>query len=291
LHGYLEQLQQNRKGRPLVYVNSKYQYEVECEECDEATFKKERGFDVTSTKKGYIRFHTAAIKGPVEQLEDIEQRAKDAVFPFMSALFKEFHSSYTLCSQAMELVAELDALLSLATASGNGLLCRPTFVESETPVLDLRGCRHPVAASTLGDSFVPNDTQLNTQEVPASALLVTGPNMGGKSTVLRQTCLAVVMAQVGCYVAADKAVITPVDRIFTRIGANDCLIEGKSTFLVELEETSALLTKATSRSLAVLDELGRGTSTFDGTAIALAVLSTSRCRLKRAACSPRITTS
>jgi DNA mismatch repair protein MSH6 len=96
--------------------------------------------------------------------------------------------------------------------------------------------------------------------------------MGGKSTVLRQTCIAVVMAQVGCFVNADRAVLTPVDKIFTRVGANDSLVEGKSTFLIELEETQAMLASATSRSLAVLDELGRGTSTFDGTAIALAVL-------------------
>lgn len=96
--------------------------------------------------------------------------------------------------------------------------------------------------------------------------------MGGKSTVLRQTCLAVIMAQVGCFVAAKECELTPVDQIFTRVGAQDALLEGKSTFLVELEETAAVLTQATSRSLAVLDELGRGTSTFDGTAIALAVL-------------------
>ena len=146
-------------------------------------------------------------------------------------------------------VAEIDALVSLATASSGDHMCRPKFLDGgDKAVLDLRGCRHPVAAAAMGDAFMPNDTALNTPEVPAGTLLVTGPNMGGKSTVLRQTCIAVVMAQVGCFVNADRAVLTPVDKIFTRVGANDSLVEGKSTFLIELEETQAMLQSATSRS-------------------------------------------
>ena len=94
--------------------------------------------------------------------------------------------------------------------------------------------------------------------------MVTGPNMGGKSTLLRQTCLAVILAQIGCYVPAERCLLTPVDRIFTRIGAFDNILEGKSTFYVEMEETKAILEKATDNSLVILDELGRGTSTFDG---------------------------
>jgi DNA mismatch repair protein MSH6 len=123
----------------------------------------------------------------------------------------------------------------------------------------------------MGNSFVPNDTLMNTQGV-ANVLVVTGPNMGGKSTVLRQTCLAVIMAQLGCRVNAAVCRLTPVDRIFTRIGSYDTILEGKSTLLLELEETAAVIRHGTRRSLAVLDELGRGTSTFDGAAIASAVL-------------------
>merc|ERR1719327_2261659 len=111
-----------------------------------------------------------------------------------------------------------------------------------------------------GDSYVP------------PVLVVTGPNMGGKSTVLRQTCIAVVMAQLGCRVSAEKCRLCPVDRIFTRIGSYDTILEGKSTLLLELEETAAVIRHGSRRSLAVLDELGRGTSTFDGAAIASAVL-------------------
>ena len=103
-------------------------------------------------------------------------------------------------------------------------------------------------------------------------LLLTGPNMGGKSTLLRQTCLAVIIAQIGCYVPAERCVMTLVDKVFTRIGASDKLLENKSTFFIEMEETKAILDRATMNSLAVLDELGRGTSTYDGLSIADAVM-------------------
>ena len=103
--------------------------------------------------------------------------------------------------------------------------------------------------------------------------MLTGPNMGGKSTLLRQTCLAVIIAQIGCYVPAERCAMTLVDKIFTRIGASDKLLENKSTFFIEMEETKAILDKATQNSLAIVDELGRGTSTYDGLSIADAVLS------------------
>merc|ERR1719245_2177343 len=137
--------------------------------------------------------------------------------------------------------------------------------------LELRSCRHPVVAAKMGNAFVPNDTFLNSAGVP-NVLIVTGPNMGGKSTVLRQTCIAVIMAQLGCRVNAQVCRLSPVDRIFTRIGSYDAILEGKSTLLTELEETAAVIAHGSRRSLAVLDELGRGTSTFDGAAIASAVL-------------------
>jgi DNA mismatch repair protein MSH6 len=116
--------------------------------------------------------------------------------------------------------------------------------------------------------YIANDTSLTA----APIMVLTGPNMGGKSTLLRQTCLAVVMAQVGSYVPAAACTLTPVDRVFTRIGANDNIVAGQSTFMVELSETANILKHATRQSLVILDELGRGTSTFDGYAIAYAVL-------------------
>jgi len=167
-------------------------------------------------------------------------------------------------------------------------MCRPRFISKaengNKPYLELRKMRHPCIEAT-GVRFVPNDTVMGECETVNTnnprVLLVTGPNMGGKSTILRQTCLAVIMAQLGCYVPAEKVVLTPVDRIFTRIGASDRLLEGKSTFFVEMEEAKNVVEYATSESLAIMDELGRGTSTFDGLAIAEAVLN---CVVKRIKC-------
>lgn len=148
------------------------------------------------------------------------------------------------------------------------------FSKDETnglPVLELKESRHPVVAK-LKTNYIPNDIVLNGGSNPAPCSLVTGPNMGGKSTILRQTCISVIMAQIGCYVPASECKLTVVDKIFTRIGAYDLIIEGKSTFLVELEETADILNHSSEDSLVIIDELGRGTSTFDGTAISIATL-------------------
>lgn len=252
-----------------------FRYEIECEEkAVPASFLKE--VDITYRNKGKVRFYTVRSKALLAELEQKEDEREDCLFPFLSRLFRDFHAQQAPFRAALRCVSELDALLSLATASRSlaGASCKPEFVSvgsEESACLELRNCRHPVAAAKMGNSFVPNDTELNVGAVPA-VVVVTGPNMGGKSTVLRQTCLAVVMAQLGCRVHAEKCRLSPIDRIFTRIGSYDAVLEGKSTLLTELEETAAVLTHGTRHSLAVLDELGRGTSTFDGAAIAAAVL-------------------
>ncbi len=153
-------------------------------------------------------------------------------------------------------------------------MSRPEFIRSnESPYLLLEKMRHPILSSTL-INFVPNDTIIgypDNNEIKTS-ILITGPNMGGKSTILRQTCVAVIMAQIGCYVPAEKCQLTVVDRIFTRIGARDRILEGKSTFFIEMEETKTIIDYATSNSLVIIDELGRGTSTNEGMVIAKNVL-------------------
>jgi len=255
-----------------VFEHAKYRFEVTVasSDCGNAHILFD-DFHETSNKKGYKRFHTRQISELVAQLDSAEQKMKDSMFPFVSKIFKEFHQQHRAVSTAVNIVAEIDALISLSKASSpDKPYCRPEFVERDEPLLDLRGCRHPVQ-ETL-HSFVSNDTQMGTENNVAQVLLVTGPNMGGKSTVLRQTCAAVLMAQIGCYVPADSCKMTTCDRIFTRLGANDAILEGKSTFLVELEECSIMLKHATKKSLCILDELGRGTSTYDGTAIAHSVL-------------------
>ncbi len=166
------------------------------------------------------------------------------------------------------LIAEIDALAGLAEAAElNGYVCPEV---NEEGMISITDGRHPVIEQTVKDEdFVPNDIYLDNNE--QQVLIITGPNMAGKSTILRQTALTVLMAQMGSFVPASKAVIGIVDRIFTRIGASDDLTRGQSTFMVEMDETANILRHATEKSLVILDEIGRGTSTYDGLSIAWAV--------------------
>ncbi len=164
-------------------------------------------------------------------------------------------------------LAELDAYCSLAQAAGERGYVRPTFVDES--VIEIVDGRHPVMEPLLGSSFVPNDLRIAADA--SRFILLTGPNMGGKSTYLRQTALLVVLAQIGSFVPARAAKLGIVDRIFTRIGAGDDLAAGQSTFYVEMAEASNILRRATDRSLLLIDEIGRGTGTVDGLAIAQAI--------------------
>lgn len=164
-------------------------------------------------------------------------------------------------------LAHLDALLSLALVSYERGYVRPTWNTTQS-IMITQG-RHPVVEQHAERSFIPNDTALTNEE---SLWIITGPNMGGKSTYLRQVALISIMAQIGSYVPAQAANLPLLDRIFTRIGAGDNVAQGKSTFLVEMEETALICQHATEKSLVILDEVGRGTSTFDGLAIAQAVV-------------------
>ena len=171
--------------------------------------------------------------------------------------------------RSASVIAELDVYLSLADVAVRQRYCRPEVDESGE--LDIRDGRHPVVEQMRKDSlFVPNDTHMNTAQERVAIL--TGPNMAGKSTYMRQVALIVLLAQIGSFVPARSAHIGIVDRIFTRIGASDDLAAGQSTFMVEMTEVAQLLQAATPRSLLILDEIGRGTSTFDGMSIARAVL-------------------
>jgi DNA mismatch repair protein MutS len=158
-------------------------------------------------------------------------------------------------------------LQALAAAAKQHRLRRPVVDESR--VLELSGSRHPVLETVVSEPFVPNDLVLDGDTKQFA--LITGPNMSGKSTFLRQVALAVIMAQTGSFVPAERAIIGLVDKVFTRVGATDRLSRGESTFLVEMKETACILDEMTDRSLVILDEVGRGTSTYDGLSIAWAV--------------------
>ncbi len=173
-------------------------------------------------------------------------------------------------------LAALDAAAGLAEAANRHRWVQPRIVDE--PVLRLVGGRHPVVERLLpAQRFVPNDTDLDANE--RRLLLLTGPNMAGKSTYMRQVALIAIMAQMGAYVPAEEATIGLVDRIFTRVGAHDDIAGGRSTFMVEMSETAAILARATSHSLILLDEIGRGTSTFDGLSIAWAVAEDAHSRI------------
>jgi DNA mismatch repair protein MutS len=165
-------------------------------------------------------------------------------------------------------LATVDVIASLAELAALKNYCRPEIDTNDR--INIEDGRHPVVEDlNLDEKFIPNDCRLNKDE---RILIITGPNMGGKSTYLRQVALIVIMAQMGSFVPAKRAKIGIVDRVFTRVGASDSLVQGRSTFLVEMQETAEILNNATSKSLIILDEVGRGTSTFDGLSIAWAVV-------------------
>ncbi|XP_027349607.1 DNA mismatch repair protein MSH6 [Abrus precatorius] len=238
-------------------------------------------YELRSSRKGFFRYWTPDIKKFLRELSQAESEKEFLLKSILHRLIGRFSEHHTKWKQLVSTTAELDVLISLAIASDyyEGPTCRPSFIgtlcttETKAPYLHAKSLGHPVLRSdTLGKgAFVPNDITIGGPD-HASFILLTGPNMGGKSTLLRQVCLAVILAQVGADVPAESFVLSPVDRIFVRMGAKDNILAGQSTFLTELSETATMLLSATCNSLVALDELGRGTSTSDGQAIAESVL-------------------
>ena len=226
----------------------------------------------------YIRKQTLANceRFITQELKDLEHTiltASDQVVALEYELFvklrEQVGAQMDRIQASAAAAAELDALCSLAAVAVKNNYCCPTVDESGA--IEIRDGRHPVVEKVLKDTlFVPNDTYMGEQEDRVA--IITGPNMAGKSTYMRQVALIALMAQIGSFVPAKSARIGIVDRIFTRIGASDDLAAGQSTFMVEMTEVAEILKHATSRSLLILDEIGRGTSTFDGMSIARAVL-------------------
>ena len=215
------------------------------------------------------RYITQELKDLEHQILTASERVVALEYELFSRLREKVAAAAQRIQQTAAAVAELDALSSFAVVAVRNRYCRPEVDESG--VIEIREGRHPVEEKVLKDSlFVPNDTFMGEKE--ARVDIITGPNMAGKSTYMRQVALMVLMAQMGSFVPAKYARIGVVDRIFTRIGASDDLSAGQSTFMVEMTEVADLLHHATKDSLLILDEIGRGTSTFDGMSIARAVL-------------------
>ncbi len=256
-----------------------YHVEVTARHAD-ALMAADSGFTHRQTLAGVVRFNSLELAQQASCVVQAGAHALAAEAAHLEGLLAMATGCANAIAVSAEVLARMDVGLALAQRAQEGGWCRPQIVEE--PCILVEGGRHPVVEAALavgGGRFVANDLSLQASD---RLWLVTGPNMGGKSTFLRQNALIVLLAQAGSFVPATSARIGLVDRLFSRVGASDNLARGRSTFMVEMVETAAILAQATDRSFVILDEVGRGTSTYDGLALAWAVVEavheTNRCR-------------
>jgi len=225
---------------------------------------------ISGTKK-VSRFHTPEVMRLMNERDQHKEALAAACDAAFTALLQSIAGDYQPLRDAVASLATLDCLLSLAQVAALPGYSKPVFLPPDTlPTISITEGRHPIAEHTLPNGYIPFTSSLSSPSPLAH--LITGPNMGGKSSYVRAVALLVLLAQIGCFVPATAMSLTLSDAIYTRMGARDNLFAGESTFMVEVSETAAILRSATPRSLVILDELGRGTSTHDGAAIAHAVL-------------------
>ena len=264
----LQETERARTGIPNLRVryNSVFGYYIEVTKSYLALVPK--NYIRKQTVLNAERFITPELKEYEAKVQSAEERIKALEFELFSQLRRRLMPEVDRILRLSATLAQLDVLSSLAQVARENGYVRPQVDNSTT--IHIKAGRHPVVETMLEQPFIPNDTLLDTEE--QQILIITGPNMAGKSTYLRQVALIVVLAQIGSFVPADSAHLGVVDKIFTRIGASDDLARGVSTFLAEMTETANILNNATGRSLVILDEVGRGTATNDGLAIAWATV-------------------
>lgn len=261
----LEQRERERTGLQTLKVgyNSIHGYYIELSRLQ----ANQAPLDYTrrQTLKNTERFITPELKAYEDKILTAHSRALAREKALYDALLNTISDFILPLQQCAALIAEYDVLSNFAWIALKNNYCLPTF--SDDPGIHIIGGRHPVVESVIDTHFIPNDTHFTAEK---RMLIITGPNMGGKSTYMRQTALITLMAHIGSYVPAEKAAFGKIDRIFTRVGASDDLATGRSTFMVEMTETANILNNATENSLVLMDEVGRGTSTFDGLSLAWA---------------------
>ena len=246
-----------------------YHVEVSARHADRL-LAPDSGFTHRQTLAGAVRFNSPALHEEASKVVEAGAHALAAEQAHLEELTALAVRVAVAIADTADAIARIDVAASHAERAAEGGWCRPAF--ADTPCLEIEGGRHPVVESALkgsGERFIANDCSLGPHD---RLWLITGPNMGGKSTFLRQTALIALLAQAGSFVPASRACLGIVDRLFSRVGASDNLARGRSTFMVEMVETAAILAQATRNSLVILDEIGRGTSTYDGLAIAWAVV-------------------
>ena len=268
---WISQLQEREIGATgikslKVRYNSVFGYFIEVTKSNLANVPAH--YTRKQTTVGGERFITPELKEMEAKILGADERARQLEYQLFQKLRDETLHDLRAIQQTADAIAIIDVICALAETARLFRYCRPVL--TETVRLTIKDGRHPVLDQNLvEEKFVPNDTSLEGETVRLA--IITGPNMAGKSTYIRQVALIVLMAQIGSFVPAESAEIGLVDRIFTRVGANDDLARGQSTFMVEMNETSNIVNNATERSLVILDEIGRGTSTFDGLSIAWSV--------------------
>lgn len=225
-------------------------------------------FERKQTLVGSERYTTPALKDLENQILGAQDKLNDLEYDLFVEVKKQIADRIEDIQKAAKAIARLDVFCSLSLVCERNHYVRPTL--NDKGVIKIKGGRHPVVETMMEGDFISNDTLLDNKK--NSIAIITGPNMAGKSTYMRQVALIVLMNQIGCFVPATSADLCVVDRIFTRVGASDDLGSGQSTFMVEMNEVANILRNATSKSLIILDEIGRGTSTYDGLSIAWAVV-------------------
>ena len=265
----LEQEEKQRTGIKNLKVgfNKVFGYYIEVSKGQCNLVKDEYGWERKQTLANCERFTTPLLK----EKENIILGAEEKIISLEYKLFmdiREVVKRYVSSLQkTAKVISEIDMLQSFSIVSDLYKYTRPTITNDKT--LKLIDCRHPVVEQVMKDKYIPNDIVM---DKTTSILLITGPNMAGKSTYMRQTAITVIMAQMGCFVPCSSASLPIFDKIFTRIGASDDLVSGESTFMVEMKEANYAISEATENSLILFDELGRGTATYDGMSLAQAIL-------------------
>ncbi|XP_033750207.1 LOW QUALITY PROTEIN: DNA mismatch repair protein Msh3-like [Pecten maximus] len=225
-----------------------------------------------SSTKAVSRFHSPFIAKTYRRLQQLREQLKLDCHQVWLEFLSSFGENYQNYRKAVQHLATLDCLFSLAAMAKHHDYCRPEIVADDEFCIQIENGRHPIIQQLIGENeqYVPNNTRLSRGS--DRVMIITGPNMGGKSSYIKQVALITIMAQIGSYVPAESARLGILDAVYTRMGASDEIYSRRSTFMVELQETSDIIANATNKSLVILDELGRGTSTHDGTAIAHATL-------------------
>lgn len=266
----LEAKEKERTGIKTMRIgyNKVFGYYIEVSKGQVSQIKEEWGYERKQTTVNGERYITQELKEKEALILNADEKRMNLEYELFLQMRKRIQTKTSIIQKLANQIAQLDVLASLAEVANKYRFVRPTFNFERT--IDIRQGRHPVIEKVMKNgSYVPNDVLLDSS---TDILLITGPNMGGKSTYMRELAILVVLAQIGSYVPADSANLPIFDAIFTRIGASDDLVSGQSTFMVEMNETNNALRKATDRSLLIFDEIGRGTATFDGMALAQAII-------------------